>query len=130
MREYGIQKLVALSVVAFLVTSSASASDRPAGRLRAETVHPTLGLSEKGGLLRRSLAPPGVLKQVRLECDVAGVGGGSCPTHQHCINSCTAIFDLEMVFCAAVGIPWIGQCIINASDRWAQCRRDCNADYL
>jgi len=129
MRENGILRLATFAAVALLVTNSANASDQWAGPSSADAGVPAFVLPDDGLSVRRSVAPPGLLKKVRLDCDATGLGGGTCPSLQRCMNSCALVFDIEMVFCATVGMPWVGQCIINASDRWAQCRRDCGGDY-
>lgn len=129
MHDRKILSLMAVAAIVFLVTNSASASDNRAGSPPPKTGFPTFGPSDNGAQLRRSLAPQGLLTQAGLDCDATGLGGGTCPTLQHCMNSCAVIYDIDMVFCATVGMPWIGQCIINASDRWAQCRRNCSGDY-
>lgn len=124
-----VARIVAVAATMLLAMNSASAST---GRYAAGDPLAdgdwAEGLTPGRFEARRSIAPPGTIPLARLDCMDAGVGG-SCPSLQKCLTSCVVVFDLDMAFCAAVGMPWIGQCIINASDRWAQCRRDCTGDY-
>lgn len=128
MRGKIVSRIAVVAAVFILAADGVGASTEPASYKHAgrDVTSPPAVPRNVGP--PRSTAPQGLLQPARLECLDTGLGG-SCPTLQHCLNSCVVIFDVEMALCFAVGAPWIGQCIINASDRWAQCRRDCTSDY-
>lgn len=117
MRTAGIAALIAVLLVG--LSQSAIANVPPADAPPAVEyafAHPAMD----------GRSPPRSRWQTaQLACDATGLGGGSCPSYERCIEGCYLDFEIEVGICVALGAAFASNCIGIAANGLRQCKRDC-----
>ena len=108
MRKAVISALIPILLIA--LSHSAVANVPPAAG------SPSVVYSVARPLAGDSSAPHSHWQSAQLTCDVTGLGGGSCPSYERCIEGCYLDFEIEVGICVGLGVAFASNCIGIASN--------------